>query len=71
MILKKEKRKEEEISILRSENESLKDIIKKTINSSNTENTQIQKVLVPRLNENSSDISIKIDEFLNKFQNKS
>jgi seryl-tRNA synthetase len=64
-------RKEEEISILRSENESLKDIIKKTINSSNTENTQIQKVLVPRLNENSSDISIKIDEFLNKFQNKS
>ncbi len=79
LILKKENealkinnaRKEEEISILRSENESLKDIIKKTINSSKTENTQIQRVLVPRLNENSSDISIKIDEFLNKFQNKS
>ena len=64
-------RKEEEISIIRSENERLKDTIKKTLNSSKIENTQIQSVQAPRLSENSSNISKKIDEFLSKFQNKS
>ena len=45
--------------------------MKKALNPSKVENYQIQINQTPRLSESSSNISIKIGEFLTKFQNKS